>query len=357
MSHRRLLRDVVHACRQAATASLLLAAGLSLHAPAQAQAVSAAGADKCSAFNFATPPAQPVKIRYGLTGGGEEPLALLWADKPSFPNNGKFYVLEPQLYTANDRMTAMQAGQLEAGSISLTALVTAVRVGLDLRAVASVVETNESDNQGAFVALKESGIHDVAQFKGKRIGFYGPNTISEYWIKSALRRAGIKPTDAQYVSMPPPAQEQALRNKQVDVAWLSRQFLSKAEKTGGIEVILRPIQATRQAHPSTLVFFTQKFVAAHPEAYCAWRGDYQKALQEWKSRRTELYPKLVAANYLTPAAAGAGPDGGRAEGGAIDVADVQATIDDMVHSGFLPAARASRADELVMKGYALQKQN
>jgi len=311
--------------------------------------------DLCSKFSYAKPPAQPVKIRYGLTGGGEEPLALLWADKARYPNNGRFYLLEPQLFAANDRMTAVQAGQLEAGSISLTALVTAVRVGLDMRAVASVVETNDVDNQGAFVVMKDSGIKSTGQLKGKRIGFYGPNTISEYWIKSALRREGLKANDAQYVSMPPPAQEQALRNGQIDVAWLSRQFLARAQKTGGVDVIMRPMQATQQAHPSTLVFFTQKFVAANPEAYCAWRSDYLSATAAWKQDRAALYAKLIAANYLTPGAADAGPDGGRSEGGRIHVRDVQETIKDMVESGFLPAARSVPAEELLLKGYALHQ--
>jgi len=337
----------------------LALASLALPALAQVTGTTAARAeplpadDRCREVSLAQPPAQPVKIRYGLTGGGEEPLALLWADAPSYPNNGRFYALEPQRFTANDRMTALQAGQIEAGSISLTALITSVSVGMDLRAVASVVETSESDNQGAFVALKDSGIREASQFKGKRIGFYGPNTISEYWIKSALRREGLKSSDAHYVSMPPPAQEQALRNKQIDVAWLSRQFLARAQSAGGIDVILRPIQATRQAHPSTLVFFTRKFIAAHPQAYCAWRADYQQALARWARERTNLYGKLIAAGYLTPGAADAGPDGGRSEGGRIRVGDVQATIKDMIDSGFLPAARTVPADALLLKGYAL----
>ena len=335
----------------------VIAAGLIPQVQAQPSQTGGAAVteDRCAQFNFGNAPAQPVKIRYGLTGGGEEPVALLWADKAKYPNHGKFYLLEPQLFSANDRMTAVQSGQLEAGSISLTALVTGVRVGLDLRAVASVVETNDTDNQGAFVALQDSGITGTGQLKGKRIGFYGPNTISEYWIKSALRRAGVKAGEAQYVTLPPPAQEQALRNKQIDVAWLSRQFLAKAQKAGGIQVILRPMQATQQAHPSTLVFFTQKFVAANSEAYCAWRSDYQKALLDWKQDRASLYPKLIAANYLTPGAADAGADGGRADGGRINLQDVQATIKDMVDSGFLPAARTARAEELVLKGYAFRK--
>lgn len=310
-------------------------------------------ADLCSKVDLQKPPAQPVSIRYGLTGGGEEPLALLWADKDKYPNQGKFYVLDHKLFAPNDRMTAVQAGQLDAGSISLTALITAVRVGIDVRAVASVVETNATDNQGAFTVLKDSGLTDIKQLKGKRIGFYGPNTISEYWIKSALRRAGLKPNDVSYVSMPPPAQEQALRNKQIDVAWLARQFLAKANATGGIEVLMRPMQATVQAHPSTLAFFTQKFVKEQPQAYCAWRADYQKALAHWARDRESLYPKLIAAGYLTPAAAHAGADGGRAEGGKIGLKDIDDTIDDMVEADFLPRGRNPKAADMALSGYAL----
>lgn len=347
-------------CAALAVFAMLVSGTIAPLANAQAVDASKAGGaatgapDQCSKFAFSNPPAQPVTIRYGLTGGGEEPLALLWADAARFPNNGKFYKLEPQLFTANDRATALQAGQIEAASISLTALITAVRVGLEFRAVASVVETNEIDNQGAFVVLSDSGLKNAAQFKGKRIGIYGPNTISEYWIKSAMRREGLNGNVAQYVALPPPAQEQALRNKQIDVAWLSRQFLARAQKTGGIDVILRPMQATRQAHPSTLVVFKQKFVAEHPQAYCAWRNDFNKATELWKQERASLYAKLVTAKYLTPDAADAGADGGRGDGGRIHVSDVQATIDDMVESAFLPSSRVVPADKLLLKGYALQ---
>ncbi|WP_159591444.1 ABC transporter substrate-binding protein [Hydrogenophaga sp. BPS33] len=309
--------------------------------------------DLCSKVDLQKTPVQPVTIRYGLTGGGEEPLALLWADKEKYPHQGKFYVLDHKLFAPNDRMTAVQAGQLDAGSISLTALITAVRVGIDVRAVAPVVETNATDNQGAFVVLKDSGLTDIKQLKGKRIGFYGPNTVSEYWIKSALRRAGLKPNDVSYVSMPPPAQEQALRNKQIDVAWLARQFLAKAGATGGVDVLMRPMQATAQAHPSTLAFFTQKFVKEQPQAYCAWRADYQRALANWAKEREASYPKLIAAGYLTPAAANAGADGGRAEGGKIALKDIDDTMEDMVEADFLPRGRNPKAVDMVLSGYAL----
>lgn len=321
---------------------------------AQAATARTGETDQCAQYSRTSPPAQPVRIRYGLTGGGEEPLALLWADKDGYPNHGKFYTLEPKLYAANDRMTAVQAGQLDAGSISLPTLVTAVRVGIDLRAVASVVETNAKDNQGAFVVLKDSGIQKVEQLKGKRIGYYGPNTVSEYWIKSALKKAGLKPNDVRYVSMPPPAQEQALRNEQLDVAWLPRQFLARAEKAGGVDILMRPMQATAQAHPSTLVFFTQKFVKTNPAAYCAWRKDYEAAVARWSAERVNLYPKLIAASYVTPMAANAGPDGGRSDGGKISLSDVDRTIADMVDSDFLAMARGMKADQLVLKGFALQ---
>src|SRR5574343_604195 len=312
-----------------------------------------AGADLCAKVDLQKPPAQPVTIRYGLTGGGEEPLALLWGDKDKYPNHGKFYNLDHKLFAPNDRMTAVQAGQLEAGSTSLTALITAARVGLDLKAVASVVETNATDNQGAFVVLKDSGLTDVKQLRGKRIGFYGPNTISEYWVKSALRRAGLKPNDVSYISLPPPAQEQALRNKQIDVAWLARQFLAKGQNTGGLEVLMRPVQATAQAHPSTLVFFTEKFVKEQPQAYCAWRADYQKAMANWNKDRQTLYPKLIAAGYLTPPAATAGPDGGRADGARIHLKDIDDTIEDMAEADFLPKGRNPTAVDMTLAGYAL----
>jgi len=311
--------------------------------------------DFCAQVDLQKAPDKPVVIRYGLTGGGEEPLALLWADKKNYSGNGSFYDLQTQKFTPNDRMTAVQSDNLDAGSITLPALITAVRVGIPVRAVASIVETNQIDNQGAFVVLHKSGITSVKQLKGKRISILGPNTISEYWAKSALRRAGLKPNDVTYVSIPIPANEQALRNAQIDVAWLARQFLAKAEITGGVDILMRPIQATQQEHPTTMVFFTQKFLKEHPKAYCAWRRDYQHALNNWEKDRKAYYPALIAADYVTTASAKAGPDGGRALGGKLSIADIDATIEDMAQAHFLPPGPSVKAADLIQKGYTLTR--
>ncbi|AZG09449.1 ABC transporter substrate-binding protein [Pigmentiphaga sp. H8] len=316
----------------------------------------AAEGDACAAVDLSGAKSSPVAIRYGTTGGGEEPLALLWADQASYPGNGKFYTMQVTEFTSTDRMTAFQAGQIDAGTISFPSLVTAVHVGIDARAVASLVQVNEADNEGAFASLSSGGIRDIKDFKGKKVGYYGPNTISEYWVKSALRRAGMKPNDVSFVSLPPPAQEQALRNGQIDVAWLARQFLFKAKSAGGVETIMTPFQATGGAsQPSLLIFFSPRFIKAHPQAYCAWRKDYQQALANWSANREAAYPKLIAAKYVTPFSAKAGADGGRSPDGAVSLAEFDATMKDMATSRFLPPSMVQPAAKLVMPGYSLTR--
>lgn len=328
--------------------AVLAAAWLPLAAQAQ-------GKDLCAGVNLSTAPAKPVPIRYGTTGSGEEPLALLWADKASYPNNGRLYAFEALEFAATDRMTALQAGQLDAGTISFPALVSAVHAGIDTRAVATLVQVNKEDNEGAFVALADSGIRSIKDFKGKRVGYYGPNTISEFWVRSALTRAGMNPRDVSFVALPPPAQEQALRNKQIDIAWMARQFLARANEAGGLHTLMTPHEATGADQPSLLIMFSPKFVAANPQAFCAWRADYQKALQNWTANREALYPKLIQAKYVTPFSAKAGPDGGRSPGGTLSLTEFDATLKDMVAARFLPPAMVRPAAELVLPGYALTR--
>lgn len=321
-------------------------------------AVSTSGAlaqakDACSAVDLSTPPGEPVDIRYGLTGGGEQPLALLWADKSAYPNNGKFYDLKATRYRPTDRMAAFQAGQLDAGTISLPGLITAVHVGMDARAVASLVQVNEVDNEGSFVSLSSGDIRSVKDFGGKRVGYYGPNTISEYWVRNAMKKAGLDPRNVSFVALPPPAQEQALRNGQIDIAWLARQFFARAKRKGGIEKILTPYQATGSDQPSLLIFFSSKFVEANSQAYCAWRADYQRAMKTWIADPGAAYPKLIRAKYVRPFAPKAGPDAGRSPDGAMSLKELAATMKDMVASQFLRPAMVRPAAELVLRGYAL----
>jgi ABC-type nitrate/sulfonate/bicarbonate transport system substrate-binding protein len=318
-------------------------------------AVSRPAPDLCAAVNLSKAPDKPVVIRYGTGGGGEEPLALLWASAAAYPNNGKFYALEPTQFTPTDRMTAFQAGQIDAGTISFPELVTAVNAGIGLRAVASLVEVTKADNEGAFVALSKSGIRSAKDFKGKRIGYYGPNTTSEFWVKSALNRAGVDPHDVSLVALPIPAQEQALRNGQVDVAWLARQFLAHGKTAGGITTVMTPFEATGADQPNLVIFFSPAFVQAHPQAYCAWRGDYQRAMHSWMSDPAAAYPKLIAAKYLTPSAPTAGADAGRDADGALPLSAISTTMKDMVDAKFLPPAMLQPATQLVLPGYALTK--
>lgn len=340
--------------RRLGAGSVGAALALSLLAPAAAWAQGPAK-DLCAAVNLSTPPAKPAVIRYGTTGGGEEPIALLWADKASYPNHGRFYSLEPTEYSSTDRMTAFQAGQLEAGTISFPALVAAVHVGIEARAVASLVQVNKDDNEGAFVALSSSPIRGIKDFKGKRVGYYGPNTISEFWVRQAMARAGMNPREVSFVALPPPAQEQALRNGQIDIAWLARQFLARGKETGGVETVLTPFEAVGTNQPSLLIMFSPKWVQANPQAFCAWRADYQRALQSWMSNPGDAYPKLIRAKYLTPFAAKAGPDGGRSPDGSMSLQELTSTVQDMVSVRFLPPPMLRPGADLVLPGYALVK--
>ena len=114
---------------------------------ARAQAQSPAP-DACAKVSLSTAPAKPVPVRQGTTGSGQELLALMWADKAAFPNNGHLCVLEPAEFAATDRVTAIQAGQLDAGTIIFPTLVAAVHARIDARAVATLVQVNKEDNEG-----------------------------------------------------------------------------------------------------------------------------------------------------------------------------------------------------------------
>lgn len=337
------LRGLALTCAISALSPLAFPVGV-----AMAQSV-----DSCAGVDLSTPPAAPVAIRYGLTGGGEEPLALLWADRDSYPNNGTFYDLQPTQFAPTDRIAAFQAGQLDAGTISLPAQAAAVFRGINAMLVATLIEVSDNDNQGAFMVLSGGEITSTADLEGRRVGYYGPNTISEYWVRSAMNRAGLDIRNVSFVALPPPAQEQALRNRQIDVAWMARQFLSRARATGGVEVLMTPYEAVESFQPSLLVFFSPAFVEANPQAYCAWRADFQQALENWTADREQLYPALIAAGYVTPASATAGPDGGRAAGGMVSLSQLDATIADMVEVGFMRPNLVRPASELVLHGYGL----
>src|SRR5215216_6809720 len=189
----------------------------------------------CATVDLANAPDSPVSIRLGHGFAAEEQVWLMQARPDLTQYQGEWYELEYTPFRATEeRYSAYQAGDLDALTVSAPALIRAVAQGIPSKAVVTVTRETEEQHTTRGVALDDSGITGPEDLRGKTIGIVDIGTATDYWAKSAVASAGYDfRTDAEYVVLPFPAQEEALRSGQIDVASLPEPFYTIANLNGG----------------------------------------------------------------------------------------------------------------------------
>lgn len=316
-------------------------------------------AGSCDSVDLSNPPGEPVTIRMGHGQAAEEPVWAQYAD-PKLAGAGHYgtwYTLDAKAYAPNDRLDAYQAGQLDAGTISPPQLIRAVAQGLDLRAVASAKLEAEGGFNTTYVALEGKGISGPGDLEGKKVGILAPNTSTDYWARSAVAKAGLNPErDVQYVSLPFPEQEEALRAGTIDVAVLVQPFYSIAMSKGGLTRVFTSLTGPGVDQELISVFFDTKFIEENPGGYCAWREDFVATLGTYEQDRKAVAQVLIEKGLLRAPSAEAfakQQDWKSTPDGKIDLASMDAMIQNMQEVRFLPPPQAVPAKDLVLEGYSL----
>src|SRR6185503_3416437 len=126
--------------------------------------------------------------------------------------------------TGTDMVNSMQKREVQIGDMSVTTFLKARHDGSPFTVIGfnmNDANATNADDPLAIVARKDSGIRQVEDLKGKRVGLARGQTSDEY-LKMVLSRRGMKYEDVQIESiMAPPALATALAQGKVDavVSW------------------------------------------------------------------------------------------------------------------------------------------
>lgn len=172
---------------------------------------------------------EKTKLRVGVMGSIDAVPLVIAQQNGYFEEEG--VDLDLQIFkAANDRDAALQAGELDGVLCDETAISIYQNSGIDMKI------TGTTNGSWTLVAGKDSGITNLSDLKGKKVGI-SKNTMIEYLADDIALSNGLQVSEIEKVAIPAmPARLEALKNNQIDAAILPAPFNDTAVADGGIEV-------------------------------------------------------------------------------------------------------------------------
>jgi ABC-type nitrate/sulfonate/bicarbonate transport system substrate-binding protein len=213
-------------------------------------------------------------------------------------------------------------------------------------------------NYVALVARKDSGVKNVADLKGRKVGGVAPNTAPTAVLQLALAKAGLTLHDLQGYNMMGPTEPAALERGAIDAAISYVPYTAEAITSGSSTLITTASEVYGKPWPGGGVVVSPAFAKAHPDVVVDVLRYVAKAEAMLKQHPEEAYKALATQsktsltnvtfcythNLVQPAAvvpdkaAMVAQAGVLKQFGVINVPDTGAFIDQLVHPEFAEKA-------------------
>ena len=282
---------------------------------------------------------EPVTLKLGRANAAEENYWLMQARPDITPNQGKLYKLEITPFRASDAtFRAFEAGQIDGGSASANAVLTAAAKGLDLRVVASLSMEAEGASVTQYMVKADAPIRTIAELKGKTVGIVGYRSSIELWARAALAKGGLNPDkDVSWAVVPFPAMGPALRSGKVDVAGLPRVFADPEAAKGGLRTLFTSKTGVPFDEELILIIMRPEIMKKHPQAVRAFLADLAAATKWYLANPREAKQALIDKKIvgMAPEAYFELPDYKRDPSARPDLKALQQMQDMLIAHGFL----------------------
>src|SRR3989442_5052413 len=236
-----------------------------------------------------------VTLKLGRANAAEEAYWLMEAKPDVTPNQGKIYTLDITPFRASDAtFRAFEAGQMDGGTASANAVLTAASKGVDLRVVASVSMEASGGAVTQYMVKDDSPIKTIADLKGKTVGIVGYRSSIELWARAAIAKGGLNPDkDVSWAVVPFPAMGAALRSGKVDVAGMPPVFSEPEAAKGGLRTLFTSKTGVPFDEELILIIMRPEIMKKQPQAVRAFLADLATATKWYLAHPREAKQALV----------------------------------------------------------------
>ncbi len=222
--------------------------------------------------SVSTAPAQ-TKLILGYGSASAWIASFVAADEGIFAKHGLDVTMK-FVPSAATQPAAITAGSLDIDTFNAPLLLLADEGGLDLRIVAGGTSEQGKDKEmGRVMAREDSGIKSAQDFRGRRIGIPGRNSILHVSLMKWLKDNGVDPSQESFVEIGMPQLSDMLKSGQIDGAVSVEPFAGQIEKNKtGYRVSLLT---------ADLAFYamSRALIEKNPEAVAAFRASVKEAAE------------------------------------------------------------------------------
>jgi NitT/TauT family transport system substrate-binding protein len=161
---------------------------------------------------------------------------------------------------------AVASGQYQFGFSNVVSLLLAGSNGLPLKMVCNGVASTGTagSDYGAVMVKNDSPIRTAADLVGRKVAVNTLKNIGDTTTREAVRKAGGDPAKVNFVEMPFPNMEAALRSGQVDAIFVVEPFVTAALAAGAR--VLSSVYAEAAPNLTVAVYFAAKqLIAGNPD--------------------------------------------------------------------------------------------
>jgi ABC-type nitrate/sulfonate/bicarbonate transport system substrate-binding protein len=142
-------------------------------------------------------------------------------------------------------------------------------------------------------------VKSVKDLKGGTIGVVGIKTATDLWARAGILNAGLVPdVDVKVVPMAFPAIGEAVRSGKVTAGTFVQPFYSAEMAKGGLRKLFTATEAVGYDHELLDIFFSEKFLKAHPDAVRAFLADYVAVTKYYLANTAQAKTDLHKAGFV-----------------------------------------------------------
>lgn len=169
---------------------------------------------------------------------------------------------------------------------NVVSMLLAAQQGIDIRVIApgTNIETVKDDTS-AIVVRSDSGIATGKDLEGKNVGVNTRNNVIWLYARAWIKASGGDPDKVTYREVPHPQMEDALRQKQIDGAFMVIPYVALATAKPELKAIAHPYSTVQLGVDVGEYLTTSKFLTEHPQTAAKFLHALRRGIEWYNANR------------------------------------------------------------------------